>query len=317
MSGEETELKYLQKITVLLVTLLLVAGMVPTVFAAANDNGVAFTEVNETVYATTAVNVRTGPAKSFKKIGMLGYGEGIQRIGIGANGWSKVFYKDGIAYIHSDYLSKSRPARIDSSELTRQISIAGGLREANFTAESWAVLTEALEQAREAVKGNDQKKVDECTAALEEAIAQLTGTNRGTLRDSLEDANEFVSGDEKRSIWMELVEAITQGKSLLGSNDQTAIDAASEKIDGLLAKAEVIWEDLTTPVVVPQEVPVEVPPTDDYCNIPGHRVWPVVCICSLVLNVALGAVIVVYVYKKKNQKDDTPLVDYDISDDIY
>lgn len=310
-------MKHLQKMIALLVAVLLLTTMTQTAMATESDNGVAFTDVSETVYATTSVNVRTGPGTSFEKIGMLNYGDSVQRVGIGKNGWSKVLYRGSTAYIHSDYLSGARPAIIDYTQLSRQISIAGGLREANFTAESWAALTEALDRAKEAMDSTDQALVDQCTEELEASISQLTGTNRGTLQASLEDADEFVSGDEKRSIWFELVDAITNGRALLGSNDQTAIDAASEKLDEILGKAEVIWEELNTPLIVPQEVPVEIPPTDDYCNIPKHRVWPVVCICSLALNVALGVLIVYYVYKKKNQKDDTPLVDYDISDDMY
>ena len=79
-----------------------------------------------------------------------------------------------------------------------------------------------------------------------------------------------------------------------------------------------MMDELNTPEIVTQEVRVEVPPTDDYCNIPAHRVWPVLFFCSFALNVALVAVIAIYISrKKKNQKDDTPLVDYDIEDDLF
>ena len=300
----------------LLVAVLLLLTMTTTAFATDTNEDVKFTDVNETVYAITSVNVRSGPDKSYSRLGMLSYGDNIQRIGIGDNGWSKVVYRGQTAYMYSEYLTKVEPVGIDYSQLSRQVSIASGLREANFTAESWAVLTKAVEEAKVAMGSTSQETVDECTANLETAISQLSGTNRGTLQDSLDDADVFAS-DEKRSIWFELVEAVNQGRKLLGSNDQTAIDAAAEKIDELLAKAQVVWEDLNTPEVVTQEVQVEVPPQDDYCNIPRHRLWPVLFFCSLSLNVALAGVIVYYVYKKKNQKDDTPLVDYDISDDMY
>ena len=309
-------MKYLQKTAVLLVAVLLLLTMTTTAFATDTNEDVKFTDVNETVYAITSVNVRSGPDKSYSRLGMLSYGDNIQRIGIGDNGWSKVVYRGQTAYMYSEYLTKVEPVGIDYSQLSRQVSIASGLREANFTAESWAVLTKAVEEAKVAMGSTSQETVDECTANLETAISQLSGTNRGTLQDSLDDADVFAS-DEKRSIWFELVEAVNQGRKLLGSNDQTAIDAAAEKIDELLAKAQVVWEDLNTPEIVTQEVQVEVPPQDDYCNIPRHRLWPVLFFCSLSLNVALAGVIVYYVYKKKNQKDDTPLVDYDISDDMY
>ena len=69
--------------------------------------------------------------------------------------------------------------------------------------------------------------------------------------------------------------------------------------------------------VVVQEVPVEVLPEGDYCNIPTHHVWSVLFWVSAALNLALIGVIVAYVIRRtKNRRDDTPLVDYDIDDDF-
>ena len=74
------------------------------------------------------------------------------------------------------------------------------------------------------------------------------------------------------------------------------------------AKVPVSWQ--------PKKVEVEVPPKGEYCNIPMHKVWPVLFFVSLAVNVALIVLIIVYISKKKkNQKDNTPLVDYDIADD--
>ena len=68
-------------------------------------------------------------------------------------------------------------------------------------------------------------------------------------------------------------------------------------------------------VEVEKEVEVEVEPSDDYCNIKIHYVWPILFFISLALNLGFIALIVVYVVRrKKNQTDDTPLVDYDIDD---
>ena len=47
-----------------------------------------------------------------------------------------------------------------------------------------------------------------------------------------------------------------------------------------------------------------------------HRIWPILFFISLALNVVFIVVIVVAVIRrKKNAKDDTPLVNYDIGDD--
>ena len=46
------------------------------------------------------------------------------------------------------------------------------------------------------------------------------------------------------------------------------------------------------------------------------RIWPTLFIISLALNVVFIVVIVVAVIRrKKNAKDDTPLVNFDIADD--
>jgi hypothetical protein len=74
-------------------------------------DAIAYTEVNETVYATNAVNIRTGPSTDYEKIGALKMGESINRVGIG-DGWSLVEYTGEIAYMYSGYLSTSKPEMI-------------------------------------------------------------------------------------------------------------------------------------------------------------------------------------------------------------
>ncbi len=69
----------------------------------------AYTPVNEIVYANHNVNIRIGPGTEYEKVGSLKYGEAIQRIGIGENGWSKVIYHDEIRYISSNYLTTEKP----------------------------------------------------------------------------------------------------------------------------------------------------------------------------------------------------------------
>ena len=315
-------MKCLQKSAALLIVVLLFVAMVPTVSAADNDNGVVFTEVNETVYAIASVNVRTGPGTAFERIDRLSYGQAIQRIGVGENGWSKVLYNGEVAYMYSDYLSATRPVigapDIDYSKLSRQIAIANGLRKADYTLESWGALSDALTQALKALNSDSQTTVDGSNEALQAAIAALVKVDRSTLEESLDAADDFVDSDEKNDVWFQLVEAVNNGRALLSSNDQAAIDAAAAQIDEILAEVKAVVEERNTPEIVTQEIMVEVPPTDDYCNIPIHHAWPVLFFCSLALNVALVAVIAVYIYrKKKNQKDDTPLVDYDISDDLF
>ena len=68
-----------------------------------------FTEVNETVYATGTVNLRSGPSTAHDKVGSLNKSDSVTRVGIGtadAEGWSRIQLSDGsIVYVSNKYLS--------------------------------------------------------------------------------------------------------------------------------------------------------------------------------------------------------------------
>lgn len=68
-----------------------------------------FTSVNETVYATTEVNVRKSWSTSSGIIGSLGAGKSVTRIGKGDNDWSKVSFNGSTGYIYSKYLTTTQP----------------------------------------------------------------------------------------------------------------------------------------------------------------------------------------------------------------
>ena len=83
---------------------------------------------------------------------------------------------------------------------------------------------------------------------------------------------------------------------MLGSDDQAQVDAAAKQINDLI-------EQLAGG-------------NGKFCNISIHKVWPILFFISLAANVVLVVVLVKKNgTKKKNQVDNTPLVDYDISDD--
>lgn len=72
--------------------------------------GPKFTEVNETVYATTSVNVRSSYSADSDKVGSLSTGASVTRTGVGDNGWSRIVYGDSVAYVSSDYLTTTKPS---------------------------------------------------------------------------------------------------------------------------------------------------------------------------------------------------------------
>ena len=73
-----------------------------------------FTEVNEQVWATGTVNLRSGPSTEDDKVGALNKGNSVTRIGIGTgdySSWSKVKLPDGSeVYVASNYLTTTKPS---------------------------------------------------------------------------------------------------------------------------------------------------------------------------------------------------------------
>ena len=63
----------------------------------------------------------------------------------------------------------------------------------------------------------------------------------------------------------------------------------------------------TAPPAVPSE-------PDSPCTVTLHKVWPILFFISLAVNV--GLILFFFVRKKRQETDNTPLVDYDISDDL-
>lgn len=80
-----------------------------------------FTEVNETVYATDTVNIRSSWSAESEKLGGLNKGDSVTRTGISiegteAEGWSRIQLSDGrIVYVSNKYLSVTRPTTQSSS----------------------------------------------------------------------------------------------------------------------------------------------------------------------------------------------------------
>ena len=115
------------------------------------------------------------------------------------------------------------------------------------------------------------------------------------LLDAIARAKELGKDNEVNSLWLALLDALTNGNLMLASDDQAQVDAAAKQINDLI-------EQLLD--------------GSKFCNISIHKVWPILFFISLAATVVLVVVLVKKNgTKKKNQVDNTPLVDYDISDD--
>ncbi len=204
----------------------------------------------------------------------------------------------------------------DYTDLERQIALANGLNESDYTLESWQNLAAALTAANEALQLKDQAVVDTAASNLKAAIEALVKMDYTALQEAVKQAQEFAAGQQTGSDWLALGNVLGQVEALMVSGDQAAVDAAAAQILELLASLEANMPKEQEPVIQYKDVIVEVPPTDDYCNISIHRIWPVLFFISLAVNVLLGGALILVIGIRRKKHDNTPLVDYNIDDDM-
>lgn len=208
--------------------------------------------------------------------------------------------------------------KISYAELEKQISIASGLKNNGYTDDSWKAMQQALSAAKAVRKDSPQNAVTEAAKSLAASMNALVKMNHTELQQILTEAGALADSTELVSLWDQLMTAMSQGESLLTSGDQKAVDEAAANIDDILTRIQTDLEEINTPKIVEVEVPVEILPTDDYCNMPQHSMWPIVLGISVGVNLLLIVVMVVYTVRKKTyDNDDTPLIDYDIDDEDF
>lgn len=220
--------------------------------------------------------------------------------------------KNAIANLVSIYEGK-----LKFDELNRQIAIAEGLSENDYDVKSWNVLKTALAKAKSAKSSKLQPEIDSAAAELKLAIDGLNKINYDRLSAAMQAIDDYIKNNKFLNLWNESQGLLQEAKDALTSRDQQKVDEYSQKIENLLVQLKQAVADMAGTDSVVIEKPVTVEPTDDYCNIKTHPIWIILLWISFAVNLVLAALIIMYFYtKKKKTTDDTPLVDYDISDDM-
>lgn len=218
----------------------------------------------------------------------------------------------------------TKPTEADTDmnydDLQKQINIAKGFKEEDHDPEKWEQLQELLEKAEDALDSDDQDEVDKLAQELAAMNQSMAGLDTGKLQEAMDKVMEKSADTALSGLWYQMHELLNNGQALLDAGAEAAqsdVDAAVNHIEALLAEIEKENQAAAvTPGTMVEKVPVEVTPDGEFCNISLHKLWPILFFVSLALNIGFAVVIIVYlVHKKKNQKDDTPLVDYDIDDD--
>lgn len=206
---------------------------------------------------------------------------------------------------------------VDYSELQKQINIASGLVQTDYTNESRDLLTAALSVAQSALNSKDQSLVTAAAEQLRATISSLVTMDYSKLKTALSQADALLASEQAAVLLQEISEAAQRGSELLKSGDQQAVDQAAKELIDIMDRLAALLEVEAETKVVIQEVPVEVLPEGDYCNIPSHHVWPILFWVSLGVNVILVGGIAFFVIRKtRSRRDFAPMVDYDIDDDI-
>ncbi len=201
---------------------------------------------------------------------------------------------------------------INYAELNKQISAAEALKSGDYEKTGWDALTKALQAAKKAKSSKVQSDVDAAANNLKTAIANLVKVDYQRLISAIDAVNDYSENSQFLKLWDEMESLLKEADSALSSRDQKTVDTYAEKLEDLLKK---IKEAAGTDSVT-VEKPVTVEPTEDYCNIGSHTVWIVLFWISFAINLAFVALALTYYYlKRKKTTDDTPLVDYDITDD--
>ncbi len=205
---------------------------------------------------------------------------------------------------------------VDYSELLKQIQIAESLKAPLYTSSSWNNLIVYLAEARLATASLSQAEVDTAAEALSLAIESLVAMDYSGLIDAIEQVSKFIDKEELAELIKEMTELLDKARELLDSGDQGAVDDCAKQLNELLTKIAKKLSELKETVTITVEKPVPTDPKGDYCNINSHYVWQILFWVSLSLNLVFLAVIIIYyILKRRKTTDDTPLVDYDISDD--
>ena len=156
------------------------------------EEKVSFSSVNETVYATASVNVRSSYSTSSSIIGGLDEGQSVTRTGIGDNGWSRISYNGSTAYVSSDYLTKTKSKveetenKDDEKEKEEEKSTNKNLSSLKVTPSGLTPEFDANTTQYTMTVGSNIDKLDiEAIAEDEKAKVEITGNEELKLGDNI------------------------------------------------------------------------------------------------------------------------------------
>lgn len=186
----------------------------------------------------------------------------------------------------------------DTTELEKKIAEAKGLNKDDYSEDQWNRLQDALTKAEDALKSKKKADIDAALKELTDALNAMTKIDYTALDKALNDAQAMGGDNKLNSLWLTLADALKRADEVRRSGDQAAVNALADEINGLIQQ---ILADSGS---------------GEVCTVKAHKVWPILFFISFAVNLVLAFALTKTVgRRKKNRRDSTPLVDYDISDD--
>ena len=129
---------------------------------------------------------------------------------------------------------------VDTTEIEKAVAEAEGLKESDYTAESWAAYQAALANARTALEAKEsQEAVDNATAALNAAKEKLVKADEqpvtvdtSSLEKAIADAKALKEADYTADSWKALQSALSDAQKALDAKEsQEAVDNATNSLN--------------------------------------------------------------------------------------
>ena len=169
-------------------------------------------------------------------------GTGYWTITLTALGYNDVTYK--FQATEENIVKASEDKTITTTELEAAIAKAEALKEADYTAESWASMQMELQEAKDELKNpKTQATVDEAVSHLNAAVEALVkaegdkteepaAVDTSSLEKVISDAAALKEADYTVDSWKTLQSALTDAKSALNAKEsQKKVDKATDELN--------------------------------------------------------------------------------------
>jgi len=205
----------------------------------ATKGAVSIKAVNESVWATTNVNVRADSSTDAKKVGTLKKGKKITRTGVLSNGWSRVKFNDKDCYIASSYLTLKDPAAKKETKATKTETKA---------TETKATETKATETATKETETVTEESKTETQTQETESVTEESKTETQTQETEPPTEETEPPTEETEPPTVTAKGVVTEvGANTLTLDNGSTYNLKGAKVDG----------DLSSDTAIGQEVVVE------------------------------------------------------------